>query len=65
MMAFNGAWASTLFGAEHAELSGAIEQALDRRRAPAGSVTHLVRPSTSGPRLLKHQIQRIGWRALL
>ena len=35
-MAFNGAWASILFGAEHAELSGAVEQALDRRRAPAG-----------------------------
>jgi hypothetical protein len=29
-MAFNHAWASTLFSAEHAELSGAVEQALDR-----------------------------------
>ncbi len=37
MTAFNGAWASILFSAEHAELSGAVEQALDRRRAPAGS----------------------------
>ncbi len=37
MTAFSGARASILFGAEHAEFSGAIEQALDRRRAPAGS----------------------------
>jgi hypothetical protein len=64
-MAFNNPWASLLFRDEHAELSGAIEEALDRGRAQAGSVTHLFLPSTSGPRLLEHRVQRIGWRPLI
>jgi hypothetical protein len=60
MMAFNHAWVSILFGAKQPELSGAVEQVLDRGRAPAGSVTHLFLPSTSGPRLLEHRVERIG-----
>ncbi len=36
-MAFHKPWASVLSRDEHAKLSGAVEQALDRRRAPAGS----------------------------
>jgi hypothetical protein len=60
-MAFHKPWASVLLRDEHAKLSGAVEQVLDRGRAPTGSVTHLFLPSTSGPRSLDHWVQRIDW----